>query len=89
MYKKILIAILSILLILGCSSNDGKEKEAAEVTLYKLAQDRINARNFLGAVESLSRIERFYPFGVYAEQARADLIYAYYMSGDFDASYAA
>ena len=89
MYKKTLIAILSILLILGCSSNDGKEKEAAEVTLYKLAQDRINARNFLGAVESLSRIERFYPFGVYAEQARADLIYAYYMSGDFDASYAA
>ena len=54
-----------------------------------MAQDRINAKNFLGAVDSLARIERFYPFGVYAEQARADLIYAHYMSGDFDQAYAA
>ena len=35
------------------------------------------------------QIERFYPFGVYAEQARADLIYAFYMSGDYDQAYAA
>jgi len=54
-----------------------------------LAQDRINAQNYLGAVDSLVRIERFYPFGVYAEQARADLIYAHYMSGDYDQAYAA
>jgi outer membrane protein assembly factor BamD len=40
-------------------------------------------------VESLARIERFYPFGVYAEQARADLIYAHYMTGDYDQAYAA
>ena len=46
-------------------------------------------RDSLGAVDSLARIERFYPFGVYAEQARADLIYAHYMSGDFDQAYAA
>ena len=54
-----------------------------------MAQDRINAQNYLGAVDSLVRIERFYPFGVYAEQARADLIYAHYMSGDYDQAYAA
>ena len=54
-----------------------------------MAQDRINAQNYLGAVDSLARIERFYPFGVYAEQARADLIYAHYMSGDYDQAYAA
>ena len=57
--------------------------------LYQQSQDRINANNYIGAVESLSRIERFYPFGVYAEQARADLIYAFYMSGDYDNAYAA
>ena len=49
----------------------------------------IRDRNYLGAVDSLVRIERFYPFGVYAEQARADLIYAHYMSGDYDQAYAA
>ena len=77
-----------LLAVTGCASNDDEEREPAEVTLYNLAQDRMNARNFIGAVESLTRIERFYPFGVYAEQARADLIYAHYMTGDYDAAYA-
>ena len=54
-----------------------------------MAQDRMNAQNYMGAVESLARIERFYPFGVYAEQARADLVYAHYMTGDYDQAYAA
>lgn len=77
-----------LLVVTGCASNDDEEREPAEVTLYNLSQDRMNARNFIGAVESLTRIERFYPFGVYAEQARADLIYAHYMTGDYDAAYA-
>ncbi len=81
--------LIILLLMFGCSSIDEEESEPAEVILYKLAQDRINANNFVGAVESLSRIERFYPYGVYAEQARADLIYAHYMTGDFDQAYAA
>ena len=75
--------------MMGCASNEKEEAEPPEVQLYRMAQDRINAKNFLGAVDSLARIERFYPFGVYAEQARADLIYAHYMSGDFDQAYAA
>jgi outer membrane protein assembly factor BamD len=74
---------------MSCASSDQEETEPAEVLLYRMAQDRINAQNYMGAVESLARIERFYPFGVYAEQARADLIYAHYMTGDYDQAYAA
>ena len=74
---------------MGCASIEIEDAEPPEVQLYRLAQDRINAQNYLGAVDSLARIERFYPFGVYAEQARADLIYAHYMSGDYDQAYAA
>ena len=74
---------------MSCATSNEGEDEAPEVQLYRLAQDRLNAQNYLGAVDSLARIERFYPFGVYAEQARADLIYAHYMSGDFDQAYAA
>ena len=74
---------------MGCASNEKEDAEPPEVQLYRLAQDRINAQNYLGAVDSLVRIERFYPFGVYAEQARADLIYAHYMSEDYDQAYAA
>ena len=74
---------------MSCASTESDEAEPAEVILYRMAQDRMNAQNFMGAVESLARIERFYPFGVYAEQARADLIYAHYMTGDYDQAYAA
>ena len=77
------------MILMSCASNDQEESEPAEVILYRMAQDRINAKNYMGAVESLARIERFYPFGVYAEQARADLIYAHYMTGDYDQAYAA
>jgi outer membrane protein assembly factor BamD len=91
MKNKLVLTILTALILAGCASKPEteEEKEPAEVILYQLAQDRINAKNYSGAVESLSRIERFYPFGVYAEQARADLIYAFYMSGDYDQAYAA
>ena len=89
MKNKFLLLSLSILILMGCASNEKEDAEPPEVQLYRLAQDRINAQNYLGAVDSLARIERFYPFGVYAEQARADLIYAHYMSGDYDQAYAA
>ena len=77
------------MILMSCASTEQDEVEPAEVILYRMAQDRMNAQNFMGAVESLARIERFYPFGVYAEQARADLIYAHYMTGDYDQAYAA
>ena len=89
MKNKFLLLSLSILILMGCASNEKEDAEPPEVQLYRLAQDRINAQNYLGAVDSLVRIERFYPFGGYAEQARADLIYAHYMSGDYDQAYAA
>ena len=89
MKNKFLILFFSILVLMGCASNEKEDAEPPEVQLYRLAQDRINAQNYLGAVDSLVRIERFYPFGVYAEQARADLIYAHYMSGDYAHAYAA
>ena len=89
MKNKFFILVISAMILVSCASSDQEETEPAEVLLYRMAQDRINAQNYMGAVESLARIERFYPFGVYAEQARADLIYAHYMTGDYDQAYAA
>jgi outer membrane assembly lipoprotein YfiO len=89
MKNKFLLTLFALIVLGSCSSVQEEEQEEPEVLLYKQSQDRINANNYIGAVESLSRIERFYPFGVYAEQARADLIYAFYMSGDYDNAYAA
>ena len=89
MKNKFFILLISVMILMSCASTEQDEAEPAEVILYRMAQDRMNAQNFMGAVESLARIERFYPFGVYAEQARADLIYAHYMTGDYDQAYAA
>jgi outer membrane protein assembly factor BamD len=89
MKNKFFILLISAMILMSCASTEQDEAEPAEVILYRMAQDRMNAQNFMGAVESLARIERFYPFGVYAEQARADLIYAHYMTGDYDQAYAA
>ena len=65
MKNKLLFILFSILLLMGCAGIGEEETEAPEVQLYRLAQDRLNAQNYLGAVDSLARIERFYPFGVY------------------------
>jgi len=89
MKNKFFILLISVMILMSCASTEQDEAEPAEVILYRMAQDRMNAQNYMGAVESLARIERFYPFGVYAEQARADLIYAHYMTGDYDQAYAA
>ena len=89
MKNKFFILLISVMILMSCASTEQDEAEPAEVILYRMAQDRMNAQNFMGAVESLARIERFYPFGVYAEQARADLIYAHYMTGDYDQAYTA
>ena len=89
MKNKFLLTLFALIILSNCSSIQEEEQEEPEVLLYKQSQDRINANNYIGAVESLIRIERFYPFGVYAEQARADLIYAFYMTGDYDSAYAA
>ena len=61
MKNKILITSIFILLLTSCASKDDEEREPAEVQLYNLAQDRINAKNYVGAVDSLSRIEDSIP----------------------------
>ena len=74
MKNKLVLTILTVLILAGCASKPEteEEKEPAEVILYQLAQDRINAKNYSGAVESLARIERFYPCLLYTSPSPRD-----------------
>ena len=85
-----LFSILSIvaLFMVSCNS-DGPEVEQPEKIYYDQAQRRMTAKNYFGAIESLEAIETRYPFGKYAEQAQVELIYAYFMNSENDASHAA
>ena len=83
------IFILSIM-ISSCSSNEEMPDERLlEKELYDQAQLRLKNENFSTAIRSLEALESRFPFGRYAEQAQAELIYAYYMNSQFEASQSA
>ena len=84
----IFTAILPMLFLSGCNS-DGPVVEQPEKVYYDLAQRRMKANNFFSAIESLQAIESRYPFGRYAEQAQSELVYAYFMNGEDEASHEA
>ena len=85
-YNILLVLMASILV--GCNS-DGPEIEQPEKIYYDQAQKRMNAKNYFGAIDSLEAIENRYPFGVYAEQAQVELIYAHFMNSETEASHTA
>ena len=84
----IFTALIPIIFLSGCNS-DGPEVEQPEKIYYDLAQRRMKANNFFSAIESLQAIEARYPFGRYAEQAQSELIYAYFMNSEDEASHEA
>ena len=84
----VLASLLPVFFIAGCNS-DGPVVEQPEKTYYDLAQRRMKANNFFSAIESLEAIESRYAFGRYAEQAQSELIYAFFMNGEDEASHEA
>ena len=83
------IFILSIM-ISSCSSNEEiPDERLLEKELYDQAQSRLKDGSYSTAIRSLEALESRFPFGRYAEQAQAELIYAYYMNSQFEASQSA
>ena len=92
-YKKTLPYLATLLLVLilsSCSSNEEMPDERlVEKELYDQAQSRLKNGSFSTAIMSLEALEARFPFGRYAEQAQAELIYAYYMNSQFEAAQSA
>ena len=86
----ILGIFMLLLLVSSCSSNEEMPDERlVEKELYDQAQTRLKNGSFSTAIMSLEALESRFPFGRYAEQAQAELIYAYYMNSQFEASQSA
>tara|TARA_A100001234_G_C12625234_1_gene385792 strand:- start:993 stop:1868 length:876 start_codon:yes stop_codon:yes gene_type:complete len=82
--------ILLFLIVTSCSSNDEMpDQRLVEKELYDQAQNRLKNGTYSTAIMSLEALESRFPFGRYAEQAQAELIYAYYMNSQFEASQSA
>tara|TARA_Y100001970_G_scaffold254750_1_gene330818 strand:+ start:7278 stop:8150 length:873 start_codon:yes stop_codon:yes gene_type:complete len=85
-FKAALISISLLIVFAGCSSNEElPDERLIEKDLYDQAQGRLKSNNYSSAIMSLQALESRFPFGRYAEQAQAELIYAYYMNSEFEA----
>ena len=85
-----ILGIFVILFLSACSSNEEMPDERLiEKELYDQAQSRLKNESYSTAIMSLEALESRFPFGRYAEQAQAELIYAYYMNSQFEASQSA
>ncbi len=81
------LVLILLLLITGCSSNEEPlEARLLEKELYDQSQVRLKGGNFASAIASLEALEARFPFGRYAEQAQAELIYAYYKNFEYEAA---
>ena len=86
----ILGIFMLLLLVSSCSSNEEMPDERlVEKELYDQAQSRLKNGSFSTAILSLEALESRFPFGRYAEQTQAELIYTYYMNSQFEASQSA
>lgn len=75
------IIILLVFALSGCASSETQEPEATADELYAIARQSMERKNWLTAVDALRAVEAQYPYGVHAEQAQLDTIYAYYRNG--------
>ncbi|MDP0589038.1 MAG: outer membrane protein assembly factor BamD [Candidatus Endonucleobacter bathymodioli] len=84
--------LFSALIITGCASKGDKDnlpESLSETEIYKIANSLLNKDNYSEAIKHLRILESRYPFGVFAEQAQLEIIYAYFMNDELDASKAA
>ena len=73
----------------SCASrnvDDTKAEISPEKKIYDQAQERLKNGSYSMAIEALEALERSFPFGKYAEQAQAELIYAYYENGLYESA---
>lgn len=75
------ISLLSSCLLLvlsGCSSQLENPYDRTEQEYYLSAKQELNDEDYYDAEKELKRLETYYPFGAFAEQAQLELMFAYY-----------
>ena len=60
-------AIVCILLITACASDEVADIETTELKAYQSAQSSLSSGNYQAAVSKLQLLEARYPFGRFAE----------------------
>lgn len=91
----IIVLALLVFSLAGCSSTPKEDSilntEMSSMTAQELFDDAKSAMrvdNFARAIELLEEIDTRYPFGRISEQAKLELIYAYFKKADYESGQA-
>ena len=90
----LLVVCFLTFLVGGCASSSLKDQYAkyrdqTAEQIFAKAEADMAKKHYTDAVEGFEALDVIYPFGVHAEQAQLDVIYAYYKNGKFAESQAA
>lgn len=80
-----IIPLVLALLLSACGSaakHVDQTKKWSPLKLYAEAHDEINIGNYERAIQLFEKLETYYPFGTYAQQAQMEIAYAHYRRGD-------
>lgn len=77
-----LFTLLLLALTAGCASKN-PNREMTEARHYAEAEELLERKSWLTAIDALEEVEARFPYGDYAEQVQLDLIYARFKSLDF------
>lgn len=80
-----LLLVFMLSLLGGCSlfgSDDDEAYYLSEQELYDSALGFLQKGGHSDAIDRLEKLESYYPFGRYSEQAQLELIYAYFKNGN-------
>ena len=75
-----IVILLIFALLAGCSGFKKEEVEPTAEEMYAIAKKSLGQKNWLTAIDQLRELEAKYPYGVHAEQAQLDTIYAHHRS---------
>jgi outer membrane protein assembly factor BamD len=79
----VLALCITSVLLSGCeTSRERKLLNSNPAAIYKVAHDRMQSTDYKSAIKLLEGLTARFPFTEQARQARLDLIYCYYKSGE-------
>ncbi|EIJ44163.1 Beta-barrel assembly machine subunit BamD [Beggiatoa alba B18LD] len=87
--KHYLLVWVLLVVVSGCSSFGSTKDPTEDWTveqLYNNAKKELAEGNYPTSIEYYEKLEARFPFGVYAQQAQLDVIYAYYKDDQADAA---
>lgn len=75
--------LLPLLFLAACGDSDDLQPAAPVETLYNEGKDKLDAKEYKGAISAFEEVERQHPYSEWATRAQVMAGYSAYKSGDY------